>query len=354
VLRRYEFSWSAVRDIVSAGVASIVLLMPVLLPYLRYASSYGAYPHPDEELAVYSLPLANLFRVPSWMALWGSSGFSVDMVGIAAFPGVVTCVLAGVAIILGKNNRAIRRAVWLSLLIAVVAFLLALGPVLTLHGAGRLGPVWLPNPGKVWLSFSAIRWPMRIFLYSALFVSVMAGIGLSRIRLSSQRSRVALAGAVFLLAFIELMPAAWYSQRSLYVKDPIDMSDAYPFLASESDKGGVVELPASMDSAYAPAYATRYAYASAGHLRGVAAFHGSLFPPLLETMRLASYELPDSTARKLFVANGVTRLVIHKDLMPRDSGETLERAFIAEGYPLLFGSRQSAVFALDKRDAPQK
>ena len=354
MLRRYEFSWRAVRGIVFAGVGSLIVLTPVLLPYFRYASSYGAYPHTGEEIAIYSLPLANLFGVPNWLALWGRTPLSVDMVGIAAFPGVVAAALGIVAIARGRDNRATRGVVWMSLVIAVVAFLLALGPVLSLHGSEPLGPSWLPVPGKVWLYFSAIRWPMRIFLYSALFGSLLAAIGFSRLEVRAPRARAAIAAAVFLLAFGELTPAAWYSLRSLHVQDPIAMSDAYPFLAGENDKGGIVELPQATDSVYAPAAATWYAYASAGHLRGVSAFHGSLFPPLLESMRLAGYELPDSTARELFVKNGVTRLVIHKELMPGDSGSKLERAFVSEGYPLVFESKQSAVFALDKRGARRK
>ena len=354
MLRRYEFSWGAVRDIVLAGVVSLIVLAPVLRPYFRYASSYGAYPHPEEELAIYSLPLANLLGVPDWLALWGRTPLSVHMVGIAAFPGVVTAVLVIVAITSGKQHRALRPVVWMSLVIGVVACLLALGPVLSLHGSGPLGPSWLPLPGRVWLYFSAIRWPDRIFLYSALFASLLAAIGFSRLNVRSPRTRGAIAAGVFLVAFAELTPAAWYSLRSLYVQDPIAMSDAYPFLAAENDKGGIVELPQATDSVYEPAAATWYAYASAGHLRGVSAFHGSLFPPLLESMRLAGYELPDSTARELFVKNGVTRLVIHKDRMPADSGSKLERAFVSEHYPLLFKSKQSAVFALDRRELQRK
>ena len=354
VFGRHPFSWRAVRDIVIAGAVSAVVLVPVLIPYFRYASSYGAYPHPESELATYSLSLASPFQVPPWLAVWGRTSLATGKVGIAAFPGIVASLLAIVAIVSARKDREVRGVVLMALAIAVIAFTLALGPVLMLNGSGQLGPPWFPLPGRLWAHFSAIRWPVRIFLYSALFATVLAGIGFSRVQRSIGRTGAIFVIVVFLFASIELRPAGWYSLQSLHVSDPIEMSDAYPFLAAEQDRGGVVEIPQPTDSVYAPSPSTGHAYASAGHLRGVVAFHGSLFPPLLEAMRLASYKLPDSAARELFVANGVTRLVIHKDMMPGDSGSTLEKALVAEGYPLLFATRNSSVFALDRRSTSPK
>src|SRR5688500_20332348 len=93
---------------------------------VRSTSSYGAYTHSNEQLAVYSLPLANLVRVPSWLAVWGPTSLSTGKVGIAAFPGLIVSLLAIVAIVSARKDRALRGVVLVAVTIAVIALALAL------------------------------------------------------------------------------------------------------------------------------------------------------------------------------------------------------------------------------------
>ncbi len=101
----------------------------------------------------------------------------------------------------------------------------------------------LPLPGKLWMAISAIRWPMRISCTA--FCAARCSPDRSTWLASCIPKNWRVAGQAILLLgmFVELRPAAWFSSASARVRDPMKASDAYPFLARESDRGAVVELP---------------------------------------------------------------------------------------------------------------
>lgn len=344
---RHRFQWSAVARVCLAALVAVIALSPVLIHYFRFASVNGGYSHPADMLSKFSFPLPGLLRTPLWLAAWSHTPVATVAAETGAFPGIVALSLFVNAVAARRREQHERSIVVLLIALAAIAFVLALGPVLTLHTSKPFQPLaWLPLPGSIWLAFSAIRWPRRMILYTALFASVLAGLGADRIlNLASDRRRI-ITAIVFFLLVLEMRPSTSYSKESVALADPIKLSDAYPFIAHEHDKGGVVELPGRTDRGYATPLAARYTYASAGHLRRVTAFHGSVLPPVLDSLRRASFDLPDSVALKLLVSHGVTRLVVHKDLYPRDSGEFVVRSLLAQKYPLLFNTKQSAVLSL--------
>ena len=353
VAGRYRLKTRSLAGIAMSVVAALAVLSPMLIHYLRFASSFGPYLHSTAEVSLSSLPLDALLRTPVWLSSAGITSLPTSAPGkfVGGFPGIVTLALAVAAVVLPFSTPRSRRAVPVLLALAIVCLLFALGPSVEI--SPDVVSHWLtalPLPGKLWTAFSAIRWPMRIFMYSALCVSILAGIGLTSLqsRFSPRRSP-AVAVLCLALLFAELRPESWFSRDSIRIADPMKMSDAYSFLASESDRGGVVELPSRMDSGLATPYATRYAYASAGHLRGVVAFHGSSFPPLLDSLRVAADSLPDAMAIRVLTSNGVTRLVIHRNLMTPASADRVEREFVAAGDSILFETSMSVVLSLHKR-----
>ncbi len=78
------------------------------------------------------------------------------------------------------------------------------------------------------------------------------------------------------------------------------------------------------------------------------AFHGSMFPPLLDSLRLATYDLPGAAAIRMMQRNGVTRVLIHRDLMSADSARFLVGAFLRDGDTILFQTPNSTVMGLKR------
>ena len=347
---RHHFSTRSVAWTGATALACIIVLLPILLPYVAFARNYGRYPHAGSELALSALSLRSLLQTPAWLSAWSRSILAANGTGwfANAFPGVTTVALAGIGVFGARYNRLAKNNVVILVVIAAVCVLLAFGPTLQLS-AGR--PVvlatWVPLPGKIWLYFSAIRWPMRIYMYSVLSLALLASLGTSSVlNKVGVRWRVPVSMLVMTLLFFELRPASWFAQRSLAIGDPAQMSDAYTFLKNERDRGGIVEVPSKMDSGLATPFATRYVYGSPSHLRGVIAFHGSMFPPLLESLRVASHSLPAPEAVRMMQQHGVTRLVIHNDLMSADSAHILSAALLSQGYAVVARTRSSTIFSL--------
>jgi hypothetical protein len=352
VTRRHRFSATGLLWIFVTALGCVALLVPILRHYVDFAEAYGRYPHQGSEIALSALTMRSLVQTPIWLSTWSRTATAASGTGYfaSAFPGLITIGLAGVGVFSGRSHRESRATKIILIVLAVTCLLLAFGPTVQMRTGETAA--WfsaLPLPGKLWLHLSAIRWPMRIFLYSVLCFAVLAAFGTHKLLSSLNdkwRSPVSL--LILALLFVELRPAGWFAARSLAIADPSRISDAYSFLKRENDRGGIVELPIKMDSGLATPYATRYAYGSASHLRGVIAFHGSMYPPVLESLRVASHFLPAPHALQMMELHGVSRLVIHSDMMSADSSRLLVESMKSRGYPVVFSSQRSTIFALTR------
>lgn len=188
---------------------------------------------------------------------------------------------------------------------------------------------------------------MRLYLVTLLMISVMVSLGatsfLSRMRSSR---RVLITCAMLVLMILEYRPMSAFARLSVEAPDPLAMSDAYPFLASETDRGGIAELPLADHGGRRAPMVTRYTYGSAGHLRRVVAVHGSVIPPVIDSLEHAMEDLPDVAAQNVLTGHGVTRLVIHKSLFKGDSATKLIGALRSSGLPVLFDGLEGVVFSL--------
>jgi hypothetical protein len=184
-------------------------------------------------------------------------------------------------------------------------------------------------------------------MYSLLCLAVLASLGASSLlQMRNAVWRVPVSMLIIIMLFFELRPSAWFAGKSLSIGNPGQISDAYSFLRTEKDRGGVVELPSKMDSGLATPFATKYAYGAASHLRGAIAFHGSMYPPVLESLRVVSHSLPAPDAIRMMQRHGVSRLVVHKDLMSVDSARSITAQLTAQGFPVIFATGSSTVFSL--------
>jgi hypothetical protein len=355
VFKRYPVDWRSALGLVLTGAVSVVLMMPVISHYLQFNRSVG-YHHPESMLAGLSLEVAAPLRVPDWLALWSwsplvrVSDFRSALTFTSAFPGIAALSLALYALVRGLRDITWKRTVFVLFTLGVACYLLALGPILKPINFNEMpGTGWLPMPGKIFMLIPGIRWPMRIFFFALLSFSVLSGIGLMfvRQRMSPRWRNAILIGGIALIA-IESWPRLWYVERSANAIDPIALSDAYPFLASEQDRGGVVELPVADRTGWKTRFLTRYTYASAAHQRRIVAIHGGVRPALTDSLLDAAIHAPDSASMRLLASHGVTRLVIHLPLMTGGKGKWMTTRLEQAGYPLVFAGHEAVVFSTSK------
>ena len=353
IFGRYKFSGRSVSGLALTGAISAIVLLPLIIPYARFAASYG-YRHDLRSLTNFSMELLAPVRMPDWLGAWSwspfvrRSAFTNAQSYSAAFPGVVALGLASYAIVVGRRARESRAIVWILVSLTIICYLLALGPTLRLVNLNASRFVsWIPMPGRVFILVPGIRWPMRVFFFALLGGALLSGLGLTAlVRRVGPRIRTAVAlGAVVLIA-IEYRPAAWLAGRSVDAPAPMEISDAYPYLAGETDRGGVVELPVADATGWRTPMTTRYTYGSAGHLRRIVALHGNVMPPVIDSLMRAADLLPDSASSALLQKHGVTRVVVHPGLMPQGRSASLIAELRGAGYPVVFTGREDLVFAL--------
>lgn len=346
---RHHLGWRAIRTLVVAASIAIIVVAPVAVAYLRFGREHG-FSHSASTVQEFSVALVDLVKVPEWLAAWSRTWLARDSKGAAAFPGVIAATLASLYVVLRPKDRESSRRDMVLALLGLAALLLSLGPVLRIRHCCpvHVGGFDIPMPGKVFVAVSAVRWPMRILFYSYLPAAVMCGLGVSAItgRLAP-RARAASAVLILLLLVVEYKPQSWFARGSLTLPEPLAVSDAYPFLAEEADRGAVVELPSEDTTGYRTPVMTLYTYGSAGHLRRVVAYHGSVRLPAPDRLQQAASELPDPRAVQLLRSAGVTRLVVHRNLMNPQEAARLVAILERAHFRILHNGPEAVVFALD-------
>lgn len=331
------------------AVALCVALWPIVSHYVAYAKTNG-YAHPADVLTRFSLELLGLVKVPPWQALWAGTGYpGVTPDEAAAFPGIVAVILV-VAVFWSAREPAHRAATRLLIVMALVFFAFSLGPLLMFH---ENTPVpfarWIPLPGRIFEWFSALRWAMRAWLFSLIFLAVIAGIGFTNLTQHASPHRRAIdCMLVALLLFFEYRPLAWYSSLSVSIPEPLSLSDAYPFLATENDRGAIVELPAADPKGYRTPLMVTSVYGSAGHLRRVAAIHGQELPPVTATILEEAERLPAESAIMNLRGYGFSRVVLHRQWLPDNRIDNVIASLRAAGLPVVWESQESVVFSLSQ------
>jgi len=353
LFKRYRFDLRAFAGLALTGALSAILLLPLIIPYVRFAAAFG-YHHDINTLTNLSMELLAPIRMPDWLSAWSwsplvrRSSFANAQSFSASFPGLVALALAVYAVAAARRTPDSRKTVWILLSLSVICYLLALGPTLRLMNLNT-SPLTsrVPMPGAIWMLIPGIRWPMRMFFFAWLGGAILCGLGVTALRGAIRPGlRTAAAVGILILIAAEYRPSAWLAGRSVAAPSPLEMSDVYPYLADEPDRGGVVELPVADATGWRTPMTTRYTYASAGHLRRVVALHGNVMPPEIDTLLLAGNALPDSASSALLWRHGVTRVVVHTGLMTGAAGAALIHAFDRAGYQALFTGREGVVFAL--------
>ncbi|HTK28158.1 MAG TPA: hypothetical protein VL309_01310 [Vicinamibacterales bacterium] len=336
-----------------AGLASAAALWPVVDHYLRWAHAFG-YSHPIGVMTRFSIELLALAKVPFWLAVWSGSGYpGITTHESAAFPGIVATVLVILAFRGGDRDKGVTRAL---LFLAATFFALSLGPrLLWRENTPVPHTAWLPLPGQLLGLVSAVRWSMRALLLTFLFGAVLAGLGFTQVtRRLSPRWRQAAAVAAGLLMLIEYRPIDYYAGNSHDVPDPMALSDAYPVLAAEADRGAIVELPVADAGGYRTPMLVRSTYGSAGHLRRVVAIHGQTVPPLTAALLEDAERLPDPAAAEHLRKIGCTRVVMHRTWMRGRHIDDMIARMRQAGMPVMWESLETVIFSLTEPPSPAR
>lgn len=289
---------------VPAALLAACVIAPIARAYYDVRAQSGLKRTADE-IRRQSADVASYLTPPPNLRVWtGRSSIRGER---EVFPGVVTMVLAAVAIVWRPRSRVL----WLYVAVAAVAFVLSLGPEPTAwdHRLGVPGPyAWLLRivPG-----LDGLRVPARLGLIVQLALAVVASVGWACIaeRLSPRARALTLAvvvGAVFVEGFTGPI------DTPAFAADGIDHErGAYAYLRG-LPAGAVMELPDNIDD---PAPEFMYQYMTLVHQHPIVNGHSGYITPLVSWLSGGHSPLrePDQQrdAIDLFRGLGVRYLVVH-------------------------------------------
>lgn len=349
IFGRYKPNARVVGGLAGIGFLAAIAVSPIVVHYARFAAEHGRYGTSPRTMADLSMEWLAPVRTPSFQVAWAHSPlpWSNPWDGQPAFLGLIGAGLVGIGLRERKRGDSARAVVLTLVTLSLVSYVLALGPYFKTAGRGQSSIIaWVPMPGRLWLLTPGIRSPTRFFFFAWLGAAILAGLGLSAIqRRFRQPWRYLLAACATVLLALEYFPARRLAADSVRVSSPLSLSDAYPYLARETDRGGVIEFPEKDETGKRVDFG-RYIYGASGHLRGVVALHGNHRVPVIDSLRAAGERLPTESARTFLSSHGVTRIVIHRFLGDSTANGALIASLLAAGYPLLFNGSESAVFAL--------
>jgi hypothetical protein len=206
-----------------AGLVSLVVLVPYLLPY--WSLSHGGFKRPIEEVAGFVANWRDYLTTPGrlprlFLANW--------MTGNGLYPGAAALALAMVAVVSGVALRDPRPRMCLAF--GIVGVMLSFGPELP-------GYAWLY---RVLTPLQAIRAVSRFGYLGIVATAVLCAYGVATVRRWSA-GRWRTGGSIAILAVLALEPLAAPAYYSQYTGIP----RIYNHLALERD-AVVIELPLPM------------------------------------------------------------------------------------------------------------
>lgn len=279
-----------------AAATAVVLVLPVLLPYLELQRDTG-FTRTLDEARVYSADWRAFLASSAWAHRWMLP--LIERWNEVLFPGfvVTTGAAVGLGLTLVPRGSAYRETAVFYLLVAGLAVWLSFGPAAGLYAAlFRVIPV-----------FTLIRAPARVAVLVPLCFAVLSALGL-RLSLRGRHTRrqrgVGVAFALLVTAELLESPIQWYGS------DP--PSAAYRILAELPD-GPVLELP-FYDADAGFERHTAYLLASTRHWKPLVNGYGDYFPDefVADAPVLAGFPSPDAFAR--LDTRGGRYVMVHFDM----------------------------------------
>lgn len=361
------------RNLALGGIAALVLLIPVLRPYLKL-QHHDVIPRQNTfAVAASASPIASYLNVAGFShqiyARWLGS-FNSPQAGMEKrlFVGFVPLLLAaaGAYSLRGKLMRpktadatgrcatspqAIHSALILgSMFTVVAAYVLSLGPVLRIneHATHLRLPFfllqrWVPGMG-------AFRVPAR-FVFAFLFgIAMLAAFGcewlLERLPL---RNLMRIGCCLILLVLIGLEFSVVPVDLAAVMAPP-GIAPEYRWLAAQRPGSVTLELPISGPVWRPdPFEQAGYVYASVYHWQPLINGYSGYIPPTARRCDQLARQLPDPEPLDALAALGLKYVVVHEDKLPATALERWQPAPKGLRLAARFEDK-TAIFAVDDSD----
>jgi len=315
---------------IGAGLVSVGVVLPIVAKYLATRAALG-FVRRDAELI---------------------GGSASPEAYAAALPWLLPLVLLGITGAAAPDRRGLagRRARVVLLTLAAAAFVLALGPIVSVGGQQLTGPYqWLRTlvPG-----YDGLRVPHRFVAIAATWLAVLGGIGvawLSRRRLGLVAATVAV-GLVTRTAWQPPFPldavlaSAPLAAPPAYLRPTATLPRIYQHVTTTPREAVFAELPFGDIG-----YEIRYTFFTAGHERRILNGYSGVLPPSYERRKsalVAPLADPDAAWAALSPA---THVVVHTTAYTDDSGQRLCEWLDGRGARRLAAADGAVLFALPAR-----
>ncbi len=344
------------REALALGAGAILLVLPVVLPYVRERLLLPEFRRSLGQSALYSADLLDYLVWPVTTALGRWVPFA--RASQSYWPGLVTVVLAAVGVsgIWRRPAAPGKRRTWRSalqrwgpagyfLVLAAAALVLSLGPIL--HVAGHR--LWIPLPYAalyfVTPGFPSMRAPARLASLVLLALAVLAGLGYEEWRRrwaargerpaagagarplasTARTGRPALASAALPAALLlAAVACAWPRPlTTVELPDPARLPTVYAWLAAQPDSPPVLEVPVpARDADESETHALRQLYAlyhGKPRLDGTSGFVSRRY----KRFRAAMQGFPDEASLRASAELGARLVVVHYGDYPPAAREAL-------------------------------
>jgi hypothetical protein len=284
--------WRGLAPRLAGGaLLSVLLAIPVLLPYRRVVEEQGIRRDAQETASAAALP-TSFVSTPARLhyGLW-SHHFDRPQGG-SYFPGLTGLALAALALVLGRGWREPRVRMFVA--VALAGGLLALGPATPLYAVLQ----------RAFPPMQALRDPSRFGALVILGVAALAAIGLAALRRRiPTRWRVALPLILLGTAHVEVLCAPFAFVRHK------DLSPIYARLLLEPQRVALAEFP--FYSGEADYGNVPYVLASTTHWTPLVNGYSGITPRAYEQRAETLRHFPDPTAIEELHRLGVSHVIVH-------------------------------------------
>jgi hypothetical protein len=297
--------WPSALALAAASGAGLLLALPVLLPYIRFAAAGAT--RPLELVAQLSATSSGYLASTSRVWRSATGGFSQSSVNLF-FPGVTATLLAIVGFVSSTTRDPLqRRRAWSLALIALVGFVLSLGPATMVYRAAYAAA--LPLHG--------IRAAARFGYLVLLVVAVSAGAGIAGL----QRRWRASSSTVTLVALSLVSIEAW--QGPANVEPFREIPHIYSIVRDAPGRVLLAEYPFYLpDEVFQNG---EYVLNSTAHWRPLMNGYSGVTPDSYRQIAEPMWIFPAGFAIDAIHQSGVTHVMVHLEKFGGD-GPAIERA----------------------------